>query len=398
MPRDDVKDEWKSAQPVNDGGNRHTGKAANEAYRPPFLDVTDPVTLQGVPVPDRKWIVPDWIPHGAVTMLGGDGGLGKSLLVQQLMTACATGRKWLGLPVSPMKVLSIFCEDDGDELHRRQVAINKSLGIDFSDLENMLWVSRIGEESELVDYVSSDDRGYGKALLWPTEFYQSVMRKALEFGAQLINLDSLHDFFAGNENARPEVRRFTRYLIAMALEIDGGVVLTSHPSLSGLNSGTGTAGNTGWNNAVRSRIYMTHPRGDDDDDPDPDMRLLSRKKANYARRDDSISIKWINGVFVSQEPGVGIVGNLDRATKNRRAQEVFLKLLDRRETENRPVSHKSKSGNFAPKEFSRYADREGFTKKDFDKAMEALFADGTIKVGQYGDRPSRMFDQIERVK
>ncbi len=58
------------------------------------LNVIDPIQLQGRPIPERKWLVPNWIPHRNVTMLGGDGGLGKSLLAMQLLTACATGHPW----------------------------------------------------------------------------------------------------------------------------------------------------------------------------------------------------------------------------------------------------------------------------------------------------------------
>lgn len=376
----------------------NAGAAPNSEYRAPILDVVDPCQLQGVRPPDRKWIIPEWIPHGGLTMLGGDGGLGKSLLAQQLMTACATGRPWLGLPTAPMKVLGVFCEDDGDELHRRQCAINKALGIDFSDLENMLWASRVGEESELVEYAVPDDRGYARATLEPTDLYRGVMSKAMDINAQLVVVDSLHDVFAGNENIRPEVRRFTRFLISLALEINGAVILTAHPSLSGLNSGSGTAGSTAWNNAVRSRIYLTHPKVEDGGEPDPDARVLSRKKANYARRDDSIRIRWADGVFVSQEPDIGFVGTLDRNTKARLAREVFLTLLDRREAEGRPVSHKIRAGNYAPKEFAKNPDREGFTRRDFDVAMETLFADKVIHGTKYGDRPSRLFDKIERAK
>ena len=57
-----------------------------------------PAALHGKPVPERKWIVPDWVPYGVVTGLYGDGGLGKTLLAQQLQTSTALGRRWLGLP------------------------------------------------------------------------------------------------------------------------------------------------------------------------------------------------------------------------------------------------------------------------------------------------------------
>ena len=66
-------------------------QAPNPGYKIPKLKATDPTTLTAEGIPDREWIVPDWIPRGALSMMSGDGGLGKTLLGQQLATAVATG-------------------------------------------------------------------------------------------------------------------------------------------------------------------------------------------------------------------------------------------------------------------------------------------------------------------
>ncbi len=69
----------------------HYWEPANPDYRTPPLATIEPHQLHGADVPERLWIVRDWIPDGAVTMLGGDGGVGKSLLAMQLLTAASTG-------------------------------------------------------------------------------------------------------------------------------------------------------------------------------------------------------------------------------------------------------------------------------------------------------------------
>ena len=43
--------------------------------------------------PPRRWIVRDWIPYGGVTGLYGDGGIGKTLLAQQLQSGTALGTR-----------------------------------------------------------------------------------------------------------------------------------------------------------------------------------------------------------------------------------------------------------------------------------------------------------------
>ena len=58
----------------------------------PKIEILDPIVWQDQPVPERRWLVPDLIPMQNVTMLSGDGGVGKSIVALQLMVACALGK------------------------------------------------------------------------------------------------------------------------------------------------------------------------------------------------------------------------------------------------------------------------------------------------------------------
>ncbi len=160
----------------------------------------EPITLDGEPVPARRWLVDGWIPHGEVTVLAGDGGVGKSILDMQLLTCAAIGKDWLGQRTEPCKAIGIFCEDDADELHRRQDAINRHYGIGFADLQNMLWCCRKGQENALMAWQGFDAPGE------ITGLFSQVRAWAKDFGAQLIVFDALHDFFVGDENRRPHAR------------------------------------------------------------------------------------------------------------------------------------------------------------------------------------------------
>jgi Mrp family chromosome partitioning ATPase len=68
---------------------------------PTFRRIINPADWEGVTVPPREWIVPDYIPHKTVTLLSGDGGTGKSLLAMQLAAARALARDWIGLLPEP---------------------------------------------------------------------------------------------------------------------------------------------------------------------------------------------------------------------------------------------------------------------------------------------------------
>ena len=173
-------------------------------------------------------------------------------------------------------------------------------------------------------------------------------------------------------------------LTSLARDIDGAVLLTAHPSLDGLRTGSGTSGSTAWHNAVRSRLYLTRPTDEDT----RDRRILTRKKANYATIGDTISLTWRDGVFVADEK-TGILGSIGR----RKAETVFLDLLERLTVEERWVSDNSHAGNYAPRLFADRPEREGFNKADFKRAMEGLFSQDRIKIEEYG----RQHDRRKRI-
>jgi RecA-family ATPase len=166
----------------------------------------------------------------------------------------------------------------------------------------------------------------------------------------------------------------------MAREIDGSVICCAHPSLSGINSGTGSSGSTGWDGAFRSRLYMSSPKEDDSGEaPDTDERVLTRVKANWAKIGETIPMRWRDGVFIVNQPAGGIIGSIERRT----AERVFLDLRDEPAAQGRYVSHKSRASNYAPKLFAKHPNRERFTSKDFERAMESLFARNEIAIGAY---------------
>jgi hypothetical protein len=136
---------------------------------PEPLRIIDPRLWQDQPMPERRWVVPWWIPHGVVTSLYGPGSIGKSLVALQLITAAALGQRWIGLEVATTRTLGVFCEDEDHELQRRLFAIlklHKRAGLlgstrdacDFDDLGAMRLLSRVGEDNLLMVF-GRDGRG-----------------------------------------------------------------------------------------------------------------------------------------------------------------------------------------------------------------------------------------------
>jgi RecA-family ATPase len=366
------------------GRRRHraNGYDGDEPIDP--LSFVNPATLDGIPVPPRQWLVPEWIPLARVTGLYGAGGEGKTILAQMLATACAIEAQWLGLSARRCGSLLLFCEDDLDEMHRRQDDINRHFGCTFADISAVRWLPRLGADNALMIFD-------GRPRLTP--LFEQLLGAAKEHEAQLIVTDTLADVFSGNENDRGQARAFAQVALGLlARETQGAVLALAHPSRSGMNSGSGESGSTAWIGTFRSQLYLSTPKGDQDEPADPNARVLTRKKSNAARRDETIELCWKDGVFVSTSAPMGIIGSIQRRT----CQRVFLDLLNKTAAEGQPVSSNSKAGNFAPRLFASRPDRERFTKPDFEHAMQALFASQQITNEDYGRKSDKRFRIVNR--
>jgi RecA-family ATPase len=253
------------------------------------IESIDPVSWIGTP-PAREWLIDDWLPRGYVTALYGDGGVGKSLLAQQIITALAIGGKFLNKQLNAYRVYALMCEDDANELWRRQVAINKHYGIKMHELSNIRFVSRVGHDNLLMTFANND---FGNL----TKFFEELVKDISAFQPDLVVLDTAADLFGGNENNRPQVRQFIQTACGQIARLtNSAVLLCAHPSESGIQKGTGSGGSTAWNNTVRSRWYLKHPT---DEGLSTSHRILSRVKSNYSAGSGEEYFRWDNGVFLS---------------------------------------------------------------------------------------------------
>jgi len=329
--------------------------------------IVRPHTLQGEQVPERRWLVRDLIPRGAVTMLSGDGGVGKSLLALQLMTAGAIGGKWIGIDVPAFSSFGFFCEDDKQELHRRQAAINRHFGCDFASLERAIWWPRVGVENVMVQY--SKDSHAPPRLNKP---YREVEKIVRDEAIELIVIDTVADVFGGNENFRAEVRSFIAHMRELARINDGAVLLMAHPSVAGQASGTGLSGSTAWNNSVRSRLYLTKPKNAEDDDED--CRELRGMKSNYGATGSKLKLKYEAGAFVRLGDG-----GYDKVTaiEQRNMAKKFAELVAIAEVRGLTLSPHP-CATYAPNVLSGLPEAKGLRPKALTKAMHHALMDKLV--------------------
>ncbi|MGG7580637.1 AAA family ATPase [Rhizobium sp. Nf11,1] len=330
----------------------------------------------GKPVPEQEFLdARHMFPARNVTLLQGDGGTGKSLVAMQLCMAVVSGSSWLGISVRHGGALYLSAEDDKTQNHIRAAEIAQAEGLDLAGMSSFRIACLAGKDATL----ATEDR---KGRLSVTSLFKRLELTLASFQPQVSVLDNLADVFGGNEISRSQAKQFIGMLRGLAIRFDCYILVLGHPSISGLNSGSGTSGSTAWSNSVRSRLYLYRP---DDEGADEKARVLEIMKANYGPRGNPINLKWDMGRFICTDKPQRAGSDIGKAD---RAERVFMKLMVIFQERGIDVSANPKSGgSYAPTLFFTDA-REGLTKPQLVKAMHGLIDKRAISIVEIGP-PSR---------
>jgi RecA-family ATPase len=336
-----------------------------EAPPPVELRVINPAEWEGKKAPPRRWDVPDYIHHGSPALLYADGGTGKGYLGLQLAMGRALAREWIGLMPEPGRTLVLSTEDDADEMWRRIEGMLPFYSARMAGLGDIRLIDLVGENSVL--------GLLSRGIIEPTPMYDALDRYMTDFKPGMVILDVLADLFSGEENNRPQVTQFMGLLKRLGRKHDCTPLLSAQPSITGINTGTGTSGSTGWNNSGRARMYFQTVKTSDGNEPNKDLRTFEGMKNNYGVRGGKFDLEWKNGLFRRVAGPVGF----EKMAREQKLDETFLTLLKRLTLQNRPVrATNSKSG--APSLFVAEPDNGGFTAKDFEAAMLRLLKNRKI--------------------
>jgi RecA-family ATPase len=368
----DIKPDWRdvsdSGEPVHKPNGKHAEIAALN-----FVDLA----LELVP---RQWLVAERIPMCNVTLLGGEGAIGKSLLLMQLSGAAVLGKDWIGTMPEMGPTLYVSCEEDDDEVRRRMESVAQHFASSRQEMvdHGLQFLSFAGKDAIL----AQPDRN---GIMRPTPLFHQLQSAALKLCPKLICIDTVADTFGGKENDRAQTRQFVTQLRGLAIDAGAAVVIAAHPSLTGIATDSGLSGSTGWHNSVRARMYFKPAPGDD-----TALRVLEVKKNNYGPVNENILLRWRDGVYVT-EPSRG---TLEQMAIEAEHDHLFLKLLRRFTDQGRNVSDK-KSPTHAPSLFADEPEAKSakIRSKHLAEAMARLFAANRLQVVTVGS-PSRMRSHI----
>jgi hypothetical protein len=359
-------------QPIN--GNRSEAIVASPA-------AIDWHELAGKEPPARRWAISGWLGFGHTSLLVGPGGIGKTLLAQQIGSALAVNQYFIDEVRGPFRTLMWCCEDDHDELWRRQLSVARWLDVDLDAFTDRLYiVPRHGLDNALTT------TEFGRVMFTPR--LGELREQAEDLRAELVILDNVAQLYGGNENDRHSV---TAFLNALAGALSGrAILLLAHPARS---AGSEFSGSSAWENTARTRLYLGSHLPDvkpgANEEPADEVRYLARRKANYTGKDWRRFV-YRNGVLVPD--AVEIEGGMVGRLREKADEGIVLAGLAKLDELGIPATEGSRSDNYLPKLINDYKFSEGRSRTEMGAAMRRLIVGGEIvkvEVGKYSNRNPR---------
>lgn len=366
---DRIRD-WENANPERLAEER---QAKLNGHNPKHASPLNWPALEQLQPPNRVWATEAWFGFGHVTLMVGQGGIGKTLCAQQWGSALALGRDFIDKTPRPLKVLMWACEDDHDELWRRQVAIAQWMQSPLSAFIDFKLVPRHGRENTIMVM------DFGRPVF--TQVRDELKEDAE--GYEVVILDNAAQVYGAGENDRSCV---TRFLNGLAGALSGkAVMLLAHPSRA---QGSEYSGSGAWEAVARTRLYLGRklPDQDDNGDENETTRYLARRKANYSARDYR-RFEFNNGVLVQDvtEGAGGLIGSI----RSKKASETVLEGLRALNDKGIRVTDGKTSPQYLPRVLVDYKLNDGITLRDLGDAMRAALMAGQIVRGVIGKYENR---------
>jgi RecA-family ATPase len=250
--------------------------------------------------PARTWLLRDGrsprldgvLPLGKVAGLISAGGVGKTMLICDLLACVATGSRWIRtFPATKGRAISFFGEEDPEECQRRTYNTNRGK-TELPAAGDVVVVPLAGVPCA---FLERDERGNTSE----TAFLSWVRDYVVKTGPwALIVIDPLSRF-AGPEAEKDNAQgtRFIQALESIATAT-GATVLFSHHTPKG-ESGRGGRGSSSIFDGCRWEAMLEAQRVSLDD-PDTRERLgelvtLNFTKSNYAKKADALVLRRAEG-------------------------------------------------------------------------------------------------------
>ena len=255
-------------------------------------------------LPPIKFIIPDWLPAGKLTLFSGHGGSGKSSVMLQLGALLASGGQHvLGhqLPEEPYRVLFVSGEDEPVvNMTRMRGILRLRPNLDVDQVANNFKFMNVAgcRTTTLVDF----DSRTGKHSY--TTLYKHLQSKCEEFKPDLIITDNNSILFGGNEIDRNQIQTYIHCI--QSIYPPAAVVALHHVDKAsvGREDGDGWSGSTQWHNAARARWTLS---------------LISEEMTLYLRKSNYGHDGWRGSVHYDELARAHKMGEFSRLSREEEA-------------------------------------------------------------------------------
>lgn len=220
---------------------------------------------------ETRFLWQPYVPFGAITLLAGKGGVGKSTIICDIAAKLSTGRRLPGqiTPLPPMKVLIVSAEDD----------------LSHKIVPNLIQFQANMDNIGLSDETFTlDDPHVG-----------GIERAMADFSATVVFLDPIVAYLgpAMDMNKSNETRDFMSKLNRIARGKDKAVVVAAHTrkNVGKYPSIDDVLGSVDFGNAIRSGILVYEYDG---------VRYFKHDKANWSAKGPMWTYTLDNGLTWSE--------------------------------------------------------------------------------------------------
>jgi RecA-family ATPase len=356
-------------------------------------------------LPPRRWLYGRHYQRRVVGATVAPGGTGKTSKGMVEAVAMATCRNLLGeQPEARCRVWLHNGEDSQDELDRRIVAVCQYYDIPQEELEGWLFVTS-GTKLGLKVANGYNDLKIDNGLV------EKITKTIVKYNFDVFIVDplvTLHNVPEGDNNKMDTVIRiFTRIADICDCSID----IAHHTRKPGVGMFELTADDTRGASAIRDAVRSLRVLNLMSASEAQQLGIEEFERLSYFHVDlgkantvaPAKKATWhkFENVELPNGDNVGVVTAWNRPDEKapevaRRAEEVFLKLLDRLWSEERYVSDRSGHG-YAPTTFAKESEAKAAKvgKSALEDAMRRLFAMKSIRIEEYGP-PSKSKRRLAR--
>jgi len=264
----DRKDKKFTKENLSDFSKRNNVQAFEE-FEPEWVKMSE------IEAKTQPWFWPGIIPSSTLTLFGGRGGIGKSLLLLYLASKTSSGEAFhsggIEHKLSKGSVILLSAEDDAEQqIKPKLVAMN-------ADCEKInLLTSKIGSISGKKKFIEL------------TNDLNILENKIKELhDVKLIIIDPI-TYFIGDlrDNYNCDVANFLQSLICLAKKYDIAVILNKHlrkssTGVKGVSAAVDEVGGAGaWTNTPRrSWLITNHPE-------EPLIKIITKMKDNIGSQEN----------------------------------------------------------------------------------------------------------------